>query len=108
MIRLNTDPVTQDYLARRTTEGKTKRDVVRCLKRHVAREVFRLFLTRPAAVPSGDDLRTARQAAGFSLSQAAKALGSWPTRISELERSLKHDTKLACRYQDWRNAQLAA
>ncbi len=107
MVRLNCDPASKDYLARRTAESKTKRDVVRCLKRHVAREVFRL-LTHPVAVPVGGDLRTARQAAGLSLNAAAEALGSWPTRISELERALRHDTKLACRYRDWLNAQVAA
>lgn len=31
---------TQAYLARRTTEGKSKRKAIRCLKRCVAREVF--------------------------------------------------------------------
>ncbi len=29
------------------------------------------------------------------------ALGSWPTRISELERGLKHDTALARSYTAW-------
>ena len=31
---------TRDYLARRTTEGLTKREIIRCLKRYVAREGF--------------------------------------------------------------------
>ena len=31
---------TIDYLARRTAEGKSKREIVRCLKRYVAREVY--------------------------------------------------------------------
>lgn len=34
---------------RRTTEGMAKRDIVRCLKRYVAREVFHALLaTTPA------------------------------------------------------------
>lgn len=32
---------TRDYVARRTAEGMTKKDIVRCLKRFVAREVYR-------------------------------------------------------------------
>ncbi len=32
---------TIEYLARRTAEGKSKREVIRCLKRYVAREVYR-------------------------------------------------------------------
>ena len=41
---------------RRTSEGKTTRDTIRCLKRHIAREIHRL-LTNPPPVPHGADLR---------------------------------------------------
>jgi hypothetical protein len=34
-------PPTIDYIARRTAEGKSKREIIRCLKRYVAREVYR-------------------------------------------------------------------
>ena len=40
--RLRVDPRTQDYFARRMKEGKTRREVVRCLERYAAREVFHL------------------------------------------------------------------
>ncbi len=30
-----------DYVSRRTAEGKSKREIIRCLKRYVAREVYR-------------------------------------------------------------------
>uniref|UniRef100_UPI0035308544 transposase n=1 Tax=Streptomyces nigrescens TaxID=1920 RepID=UPI0035308544 len=40
--RLRFDPRTQDYYERRTKEGKTRREIVRCLKRYAAREVFHL------------------------------------------------------------------
>ena len=36
-------PITKDYMARRTSEGKTKREVTRCLKRFIARRVWRLL-----------------------------------------------------------------
>ena len=35
---------TLDYVRRRTAEGKTKPEIIRCLKRFVAREIFRLSL----------------------------------------------------------------
>jgi transposase len=35
---------TTDYVARRTAEGKSKREIVRCLKRYVAREVYRALV----------------------------------------------------------------
>ncbi|MGW4138404.1 hypothetical protein ACWELV_16695 [Streptomyces mirabilis] len=41
-IRLRVDPRTQDYYERRIKEDKTRREIVRCLKRHAAREVFQL------------------------------------------------------------------
>ncbi len=34
------DPRTRDYVARRTDEGLTKLEIIRCLKRYVAREVY--------------------------------------------------------------------
>jgi transposase len=33
-----------EYLAKRTAEGKSKREIVRCLKRYVAREVYRALI----------------------------------------------------------------
>ena len=34
------DPDTGAYLERRTAEGKTKTEAIRCIKRYIAREVF--------------------------------------------------------------------
>ena len=43
MTRLRDHQPTRDYLARRTTEGRTKREVIRCLKRYVARHLFKII-----------------------------------------------------------------
>lgn len=40
--RLRCDPRTQEYYERRLKQGKTRREIVRCLKRYAAREVFHL------------------------------------------------------------------
>ncbi|MDX3240366.1 transposase [Streptomyces sp. ME18-1-4] len=40
--RLRHDPRNQAYYERRTQEGKTRREIIRCLKRYAAREVFNL------------------------------------------------------------------
>jgi transposase len=40
MVRLRYHQPTKDYMARRLAQGKTKKEVIRCLKRYVAREVF--------------------------------------------------------------------
>jgi transposase len=49
LSRLRWDPVTQAYAARRTAEGKTAREIKRCLKRYIARDLYRL-LEHPHAV----------------------------------------------------------
>jgi transposase len=43
MVRLRYHQPTKDYMARRLAQGKTKAEVIRCLKRYVAREVFALL-----------------------------------------------------------------
>src|SRR5688500_1878680 len=43
VTRLRCDPETRDYIARKTAEGKTHREAIRCLKRHLARHVWRLL-----------------------------------------------------------------
>ncbi|GAA2796132.1 transposase [Crossiella cryophila] len=40
VTRMRQHPPTRAYLHRRTTEGLTKREIIRCLKRCVAREIF--------------------------------------------------------------------
>ncbi|MGH3966673.1 MAG: IS110 family transposase [Mycobacterium sp.] len=40
VVRLRRHQPTRDYLARRLAEGKTKNEIMRCLKRYIAREVF--------------------------------------------------------------------
>jgi transposase len=40
IVRLRHHEATRDYVARRTAEGLSKREIMRCLKRYIAREVF--------------------------------------------------------------------
>ena len=35
------DPRTRDYVTRRTHEGRTKREIMRTLKRYISRQLFR-------------------------------------------------------------------
>jgi len=41
IVRMNSHQPTKDYIARRTAEGLSKQEIIRCLKRYVARELFR-------------------------------------------------------------------
>ena len=40
IVRLRWHQPTRDYMTRRLAQGKTKKEIIRCLKRYVAREVF--------------------------------------------------------------------
>ena len=40
LVRLNCDQRTKDYLTKRVSDGKSKTEAIRCLKRYIAREVF--------------------------------------------------------------------
>jgi transposase len=41
IVRLGSDPATRAYADRRSKEGLSKKEIIRCLKRYVAREVYR-------------------------------------------------------------------
>src|SRR5215471_21086285 len=43
LVRMHCHQPTKDYVARRTFEGRTKTEILRCLKRYVAREIFPLL-----------------------------------------------------------------
>jgi hypothetical protein len=60
------DRRTQEYVARRIAEGKSKREIIRCLKRYVAREVYRVLVSCGArSSPAGPEEKT-QIAAGSS------------------------------------------
>jgi transposase len=44
LVRMHYDPRTRAYLARRTAQGLSKHEIIRCLIRYVARKVYRAIL----------------------------------------------------------------
>jgi transposase len=92
IVRMRHDDTTKRYVARRLAEGKTKAEIIRCLKRFVAREVFAAIINPPDKIPTGQDLRAARVAAGVTLTALAVSLSIAPTNISRLERGIDHHT----------------
>jgi transposase len=54
LARMRRDQRTQEYVARRTAEGKSKREIIRCLKRYIAREVYHVLVSCDArSSPTG-------------------------------------------------------
>lgn len=44
LCRLRWDPRTRAYMQRRTKEGLSKKEIIRCLKRYIAREVYQILI----------------------------------------------------------------
>ena len=106
VVRWSHDPHTRDYIARQLAAGRSKKDVLRLLKRAIAREMFK-HLTAPCPI---DDTATYAppDKPKTSPHRAAAHFGIWPTDISRLERGLKRDDTLAANYRQWLNTQLIA
>ena len=47
IVRMRGHKPTLDYVRRRTAEGKSKSEIIRCLKRYVAREIFGYLCAKP-------------------------------------------------------------
>jgi transposase len=54
ITRMTHDPETQAYVERRRAEGRTTKEIRRCLKRYLARQLYRTLErlhTEPGAYP---------------------------------------------------------
>lgn len=51
IVRMRWHPPTIAYVERRTAEGLSKKEIIRCLKRYLAREIYRL-LPEPSSAPA--------------------------------------------------------
>ncbi|MFE7632348.1 IS110 family transposase [Kocuria sp. NPDC057446] len=101
--RLSNEERTQNYAGRLRANGKSKKDVLRCLKRAIAREAFHLIV-HPEPVPATEDLRDLRHQRGATLVQAAMNIGAEPARLSELERGKRPNAELTTAYRAWLTA----
>ncbi|MCX5396366.1 IS110 family transposase [Streptomyces sp. NBC_00102] len=103
LVRMSSDSRTREYVVRQTAAGRTKKEIIRLLKRAIAREMFRC-LTTTVTVPGIADLRPLRQSKNITLTTAASHFGLWPATISTLERGIRRDDDLASTYRDWLQA----
>jgi Transposase IS116/IS110/IS902 family len=65
LTRLRYDPATRAYATRRRAEGKTNREIRRCLVRYVARQLYRLLEATPRFDPRSE--RPGRMPAEYGL-----------------------------------------
>ena len=106
LVRMASCQRTKDYVAKRTSEGKSKREIMRCLKRYAAREVYRQ-ITNPRPAPNNSDLRRMRTELGLTITTVAGELGQWVSIISRLERGHIRNDSLASQYRQWLSEQTA-
>jgi transposase len=52
LSQLAWDPTTRAYMAKKIAEGKSKLEAIRCLKRHLARRIWRLLYTTTTNKPA--------------------------------------------------------
>lgn len=50
--RMSREERTRAYVAKRTAESKSKKEIIRCLKRYVAREIYRILVSPLQSSPS--------------------------------------------------------
>lgn len=100
LVRLANDPKTRGWATRQRTAGRTGLELLRVLKRAIAREIYR-YLTQTVTVPTIADLRPLRQSKNLTLTTAANHFGIWPAVISNLERGTRRNDQLAHAYREW-------
>jgi transposase len=100
LVRMSFDKRTRAYAAQQHSKGRTNLEILRMLKRAIAREVFK-SLTQGLIAPDLEDLRPARQAKNTTLTTATAALGTYPSKLLRTEQGTYPDYELAQRYREW-------
>jgi transposase len=103
LVRMSHHAPTRAFVQRQLDHGRSKKAILRILKRAIAREIYRT-LTRRVEIPDYTDLRPARQAKHITLTAAAHHLGIWPATLSRLERGQQRHDQLAQHYRAWLSA----
>ncbi len=101
MSRRTCDERTIAYVARRTAEGRSSREITRCLKRYVAREIHRAITCPQPLAPRGVVLRDLRTKAGLPLRTVAEQFAITGSRLSCIERGLTRDPALQTKIHTW-------
>ena len=108
IVRLGYHQPTRDYVAKKTREGKSKLEIIRCLKRHIAREAYKALIAirnggagRQTPQERGALLRRLRTSHGITQQQIGEALAVPSSRISEIERGTRDLPELEQRATQW-------
>jgi transposase len=100
LVRMRNHRSTKNFVHRQRARGRSTPEILRILKRAIAREMFKQ-LTRPHENLGVHDLRPTRQAKNITIEAAAAALGLAPMTISRTERGHFLTPEVITRYREW-------
>lgn len=100
LARMRNHPPTKTFVQHQRARGRSTPEILRILKRAIAREMFKQ-LTRPHEGLGVHDLRPARHAKNITIDAAARALGLAPITISRTERGQHITPEIVTRYREW-------
>lgn len=100
LVRMRNHRTTKEFVQRHRGRGRSNPEILRLLKRAIAREMHKQ-LTRPHQDLGVHDLRPARQAKNITIEAAAAALDLAPMTISRTERGLFITPEVVTRYRTW-------
>ena len=90
LTRMRCCPTTKDYVARRRAEGKSSREIQRCLKRYIARELYR-------ALNASTTLTAQTSAAsGGRLTNIEASEGQYSSEVQQRPRRLTRSASSRC------------
>lgn len=101
LTRWKNDERTKEYITKKQAEGRGTKEILRCLKRAIAREIYKTLTQSQANQPPKSDLKTIRETKNITIRQAAQALKTWPARISDIEHNRRPLPHLTHQYKQW-------
>jgi transposase len=102
-VRMSSDDRTRTFVASQRSKGRSNLEILRILKRAIAREIHKL-LSQPNDIADIADLRRLRTDKNLPIHTVAHALHTSPMRIGRIERGITRDQDFTERYRDWLTA----
>lgn len=97
--RMSHDERTRNYISKRISEGKTKREAMRCLKRYIAREIYGLLTHASEGHPNPDELKARRLKCGLTQKRIAESMEVAPRMVSAAENRVTYETTFLLAYE---------
>lgn len=102
-VRMSSDPRTREFVDAQRAKKRSNPEILRILKRAIAREVFK-FLHNPNALAPIEDLRRMRREKNLPIRVVVEQLGTTQNHVSRIERGVAFDREFTERYRTWLQA----